>query len=314
MMNATVSVASLASASVVPGPAKGANVQSLAIRFVDQNDPLLKLVRQYRRAHEIVNSDGLPEEHWDESYNTYITPAYLKIVRNCPSATSLAGVLAALDFVLTDEKFSERTPNGELHALWVLVKAARDYVALAVIQSGEVVASPIEGSPAAYIAAEADPVYAAIDNYKASYDFLGECIDKADEFRKRIWERADAEAVTRMQTRIAFEAANPEQPFNCSQEEMRNRFRSAAIRRQEGSPDDVEFHALCDRGHDANRAAALALLTTKPTTDEGASALLAFIRDREEGGNDNILGVVDDEETPGVLVLVSTLEKYLRPV
>lgn len=91
---------------------------------------------------------------------------------------------------------------------------------------------------------------------------------------------------------------------------MPARLRYLEMQNQKGTQDSLEAEALTDRGHDIDRAAALALLSTCPTTAEGAAALLTFVREQEEEKGNEILNLADDEGTPGSLLLIAALEKY----
>jgi hypothetical protein len=53
-----------------------------------------------------------------------------QIIQSEPAATTAAGAVLALDHVLqSDDLFLDRSESPDLQMLWLLVKAARDYIA-----------------------------------------------------------------------------------------------------------------------------------------------------------------------------------------
>lgn len=82
-----------------------------------------------------------------------------------------------------------------------------------------IAAMPVLATPVVCAPPGTDPVYAAIENYKAAYSFLNECLDKATEIEERIHARANANAEKRMLVRLQFEALDPDHKFTTSQDE-----------------------------------------------------------------------------------------------
>ena len=98
-------------------------------------DPLFVLLRRYQAERKAF--DDAPRDRWNDRR---------RLGQNCPGylvaytgpdnsigtpATTAAGGLLALDHVLqSDDLFFDRSESSDLQMLWLLVKAARDYIAL----------------------------------------------------------------------------------------------------------------------------------------------------------------------------------------
>jgi hypothetical protein len=102
--------------------------------LVANADPLLVLLKRYLAERKAF--DDAPATHWmtDEDWDTIALTTWSRtqdqIIQSEPPATSAAGALLALDHVLqSDDLFSERSECPDLQMLWLLVKAARDYIA-----------------------------------------------------------------------------------------------------------------------------------------------------------------------------------------
>lgn len=98
-------------------------------------DPLLALLRRYEAELAAFNSTtamnraGKPD--WDKVAEETWLRTQDAIVEQQPSATTAAGALLALDHVLKNEElFGERTEYAGQQMLWLLIKAARDYIAV----------------------------------------------------------------------------------------------------------------------------------------------------------------------------------------
>jgi hypothetical protein len=96
-------------------------------------DPLLKLLRRYETelaAFDHATGSGRTSEEDDQIAEETWYGTKQEILEQQPPATTAAGALLALDHVLTDDALAaERAENDDKQMLWLLVKAARDYVA-----------------------------------------------------------------------------------------------------------------------------------------------------------------------------------------
>ena len=97
-------------------------------------DPLFVLLRRYqveRQAFDNAGADpGITNEDWDRIAEDTWWSTQTKIIESKPLATTAAGALLALDHVLeSDDLFAERSESADLQMLWLLIKAARDYIA-----------------------------------------------------------------------------------------------------------------------------------------------------------------------------------------
>jgi hypothetical protein len=97
-------------------------------------DPLLTLLRRYEA--ELAAFDGPrgeagAKQDWDRIAKETWSRTQDEILERQFPATTAAGALSALDHVLqNDDIFAERTECARQQMLWLLVKAARDYIAL----------------------------------------------------------------------------------------------------------------------------------------------------------------------------------------
>jgi hypothetical protein len=103
-------------------------------------DPLLFLLRRYQVERKAFDDApaicGITDQHWDRISQAAWSRTQDQIIQSEPPATSAAGALLALDHVLqSDDLFAERSECADLQMLWLLVKAARDYVASVGMQS-----------------------------------------------------------------------------------------------------------------------------------------------------------------------------------
>jgi hypothetical protein len=93
-------------------------------------DPLLRLLQRYEAELAAFNdATGIAEQAWDHIAETTWSRTQDEILEQKPEATTAAGALAALDHVLRSELFAERTEFADEQMLWLLIKAARDYIA-----------------------------------------------------------------------------------------------------------------------------------------------------------------------------------------
>jgi hypothetical protein len=96
-------------------------------------DPLLTLLRRYEAElaafDHATESDRTAEEEDQIAEETWYSTKE-EILEQQPPATTAAGALLALDHVLKDDDLAaERMENDDMQMLWLLVKAARDYLA-----------------------------------------------------------------------------------------------------------------------------------------------------------------------------------------
>ena len=97
-------------------------------------DPLLALLRRYqveRKSFDDAGAiDGITDHDWDRIAQDTWSRTRDEIIQSAPPATTAAGALLALDHVLqSDDLFAERAESADLQMLWLLIKAARDYIA-----------------------------------------------------------------------------------------------------------------------------------------------------------------------------------------
>ena len=97
-------------------------------------DPLLVLLRRYQAERKAFDdapaTDRMTDDDWDRIARTTWSRTQGQIIQSEPPATTAAGVLLALDHVLqSDDLFFDRSESPDLQMLWLLVKAARDYIA-----------------------------------------------------------------------------------------------------------------------------------------------------------------------------------------
>jgi len=95
-------------------------------------DPLHAFLQRYqaeRKAFDDPEDTGNTDQDWDRIARVTWWRTLNKIIQSEPRVTTAAGALFALDHVLESDEFAERTESSDLQLLWLLVKAARDYIA-----------------------------------------------------------------------------------------------------------------------------------------------------------------------------------------
>ena len=97
-------------------------------------DPLLVLLRRYQAERKAFDdtpaADRMTDDDWDRVARATWSRTQDQIIQSEPPATTAPGVLLALDHVLqSDDLFFDRSESPDLQMLWLLVKAARDYIA-----------------------------------------------------------------------------------------------------------------------------------------------------------------------------------------
>ena len=100
---------------------------------VARSDPLLELLHRYsvqRKAFDEAVTCGRPDCDWDTiAQNTWFHTQQ-QIIQLEPPATTAPAALLALNHVLQSEDlFAGRSESSDLQMLWLLVRAARDYIA-----------------------------------------------------------------------------------------------------------------------------------------------------------------------------------------
>jgi len=100
---------------------------------VAETDPLLDLLQRYRaerKAFDEADANGITDQDWDRiARNTWFRTQDA-IIQLEPRATTATGALLALNHVLqSDDPFADRAESADLQLLWLLIKAARDYIA-----------------------------------------------------------------------------------------------------------------------------------------------------------------------------------------
>jgi len=94
------------------------------------DDPLLRLLERYEAELDAFNdAPGTATQDWDHIAETTWSRTQDEILERKPEATTAAGALRALDHVLKSELLEDRTEFADHQLLWLLIKAARDYLA-----------------------------------------------------------------------------------------------------------------------------------------------------------------------------------------
>jgi DNA-binding response OmpR family regulator len=94
------------------------------------NDPLLRLLQRYEVELTAFNDASVAvDQNWDNIAETTWSRTQDEIVEGKPETTTATGALLALDHVLNSELFADRSESTNQQMLWLLIKAARDYIA-----------------------------------------------------------------------------------------------------------------------------------------------------------------------------------------
>ena len=102
----------------------------MGARTAATSDPLLTLLQRYEAELSAFNdATPIPEQGWDRMAENTWFRTQNEILERKPEATTAAGALLALDHVLKNELFADREEFAEHEMLWLLIKAARDYIA-----------------------------------------------------------------------------------------------------------------------------------------------------------------------------------------
>ena len=97
-------------------------------------DPLLALLQRYEAElaafDRPLGTEQITDQDWDRIAQETWSHTQDEILKRLPRATTPAGALMALDHVLRNEDlFAERDECASQQILWLLIKAARDYIA-----------------------------------------------------------------------------------------------------------------------------------------------------------------------------------------
>jgi hypothetical protein len=96
-------------------------------------DPLLQLLQRYeaeRAAFDNEASNKLTDQDWNRIAEETWSATQDEILKRQPPATTAKGAILALDHVLRDEYlFGDREESADQKMLWLLIKAARDFIA-----------------------------------------------------------------------------------------------------------------------------------------------------------------------------------------
>jgi hypothetical protein len=120
-------------AAEIPTGIAAAPTSSTSATTTVTRDPLLTLLRRCEAGLAVFDrateSDRTAEEEDQIAKETWYSTKE-QILEQQPPATTAAGALLALDHVLkNDDLAAERTERDGMQMLWLLVKAARDYLA-----------------------------------------------------------------------------------------------------------------------------------------------------------------------------------------
>ena len=102
-------------------------------RNLENGDLLLTLLRRYRAqrtAFDDAPRHGMDDDDWERTARRTWYATQHEIIKLEPPATTAAGALLALDHVLeSEELFGGPPDNADIKMLWLLVVAAREFIA-----------------------------------------------------------------------------------------------------------------------------------------------------------------------------------------
>jgi hypothetical protein len=101
---------------------------------VETPDLLLELLQRYEAERaafdEEVGDEQISDKEWDRIAEETWSRTQDQILEHQPPATTATGAVLALDHVLRNEYFfGEREDSSDQKLLWLLIKAARDFIA-----------------------------------------------------------------------------------------------------------------------------------------------------------------------------------------
>jgi hypothetical protein len=102
-------------------------------------DPLLTLLRRYEAElaafDRDIGTEAITDQEWDKIAEDTWSRTQHEILEHQPPATTAVGAVSALDHVMQNEYlFGEREECAAQQMLWLLIKAARDYIVTAEAQ------------------------------------------------------------------------------------------------------------------------------------------------------------------------------------
>ncbi|MBX3513668.1 MAG: hypothetical protein KF748_01255 [Xanthobacteraceae bacterium] len=148
---------------------------------------------------------------------------------------------------------------------------------------GGIAATPILAAPV--IAAEADPIFAAIDRFHRAREFHRQCLTKMDTYEAIVDRKAEELAAERLPAYQAAKATSGE--VVRADDVVLNELRCKALWGElKDMPESVYARRWRDLGCDAEADAAWALFRTVPQSAAGAVAMIQFVQDQEAEGNE----------------------------
>ena len=113
---------------------RASSAPKLTSARTENPDPLLALLQRYEAELAAFDSttgtEQMTDQDWDRIAQETWSHTQDAILERLPRATTPAGALMALDHVLRNEElFAERDECASQQILWLLIKAARDYIA-----------------------------------------------------------------------------------------------------------------------------------------------------------------------------------------
>jgi len=99
-----------------------------------ETDPLLELLQRYEAERaafdDEVSNEQISDQEWDRIAKETWSRTQDEILERQPPATTATGAFLALEHVLRNEYlFGEREDSADQKMLWLLIKAARDFIA-----------------------------------------------------------------------------------------------------------------------------------------------------------------------------------------
>ena len=118
----------------MPSSSRRVRAEPLMTASLDAADPLLELLQRYEAERAAFDQEAgnepIADQDWDKIAVETWSGTQDQILKQQPPATTAAGAILALDHVLRDELlFGEREECADQQMLWLLIKAARDYIA-----------------------------------------------------------------------------------------------------------------------------------------------------------------------------------------
>ena len=117
-----------------PDPRQRARSAPKLTARTENPDPLLALLQRYvaelAAFDQPLGTEPVSDQEWDRIAEETWSHTQDEILERHPRATTPAGAVMALDHVLRNEDlFAERDECASQQVLWLLIRAARDYIA-----------------------------------------------------------------------------------------------------------------------------------------------------------------------------------------